>query len=62
MQTLLMATRTGTAGTDAEPILINTDDGRARLELDDGQILDLDHTELLAALGVQLPTTLRAVA
>lgn len=55
MQTHLMAMRAGRPEhtPEAEPLLVDTDhDGVVRLVLDDGDTLDIDRVELLAACGV----------
>lgn len=52
--TMLMALRAGRPEhtAEAEPVIVACHDERVALELDDGETLDLDRIELLAALGV----------
>jgi hypothetical protein len=52
MRTHLMVTRVDPAsGTDAEPVIVDTDvEGVVLLELDDGARLEFNRTELTAAL------------
>jgi hypothetical protein len=50
---LVMAYRTGRAEAEAEPVVIDTEDPTVVvLELDDGGKLELDPTELRAALDL----------
>lgn len=51
-ETHLMATRAGRAEhtPEAEPVIVETTDGVVRLVLDDGEAIDFDRQELLAAL------------
>jgi hypothetical protein len=37
--------------TEAEPVVVETDADTVRLELDDGECIDFDRRELLAAVG-----------
>lgn len=51
MRHLVMAHRAGHAEDEAEPVVIDTDDPNVVvLELDDGERLELDPTELRASL------------
>jgi hypothetical protein len=52
MRTALVATRATRAEhvPEAEPVVVETDADVVRLELDDGQWIDFDRRELLAAL------------
>lgn len=49
--TLLMATRGRQDDIEAEPVLIHVEGGKASLELDDGETVEFDLTELRTALG-----------
>jgi hypothetical protein len=53
MRIALIATRAGRAEymAEAEPVVVETDAETVRLELDDGECIDFDRRELLAALG-----------
>lgn len=52
MRTALIATRAihRERVVDAEPVVVETDADVVRLELDDGEWIDFDRVELLAAL------------
>lgn len=51
MRTVLMAARAAGRDLEAEPVVVDTDKANVVvLELDDGERLELDRTELQAAL------------
>lgn len=52
LQTPLMAVRSGRTVRvpEAEPVLVETSGDVVRLALDDGEVIDFDRAELLAAL------------
>lgn len=52
MRTPLMALRAGRRehAPEAEPVVVEADGDTVRLELDDGEVIDFDRTELLNAL------------
>jgi hypothetical protein len=57
MPRLLMAVRTTPDGQiDSEPVLVESTGSRVLLTLDDGQTIDLDHDELVAAFIGDLAT------
>lgn len=49
--TLLMAVRRGIDAPEVEPVIVHTDGQHARIELEDGEVIELDRLELRAALG-----------
>ena len=52
MRTVLMVVRSGGGDVESEPVIVDTDAPDAVvLELDDGQRIELDASELRAALG-----------
>ena len=52
MRTALVATRASRPEhtPEAEPVVVEADGDTVRLELDDGEVIDFDRTELLNAL------------
>lgn len=54
MKTFLMATRAGRPehSAEAEPVVVDSDGRVVVLQLDDGERIELDHSELAAALGL----------
>lgn len=60
---LLMAHRTRGNVTEAEPVVVDvTDQGRLNLELDDGQVIDLDWDDVLAVADGQPAEQIREAA